>query len=152
MSKKWGLLITVIVAIIVIALLGVLFSSPQTNPLATEHRETIVKGVITVSPASYKAFPFYVPSGVANVHVEGSFTTSGGIGNDIQVIIMDSTAFQNWKNGHEVSVYYTSGKLTTSSFDVSLPSGETYYLVLDNAFSLISSKNVDIEATLVYRS
>ena len=62
--------------------------------------------------------------------IRGSFTASGGSGNDIRVLIMDSTAFTNWQNGHQVNIYYDSGQQTTGSISTSLPNGPgTYYLV-----------------------
>lgn len=121
--------------------------------LPSTHTVNIVNGLITVNAGNYEHYQFYVPSGATNVQVQGSFTASGGSGNDVVVLIMDSTDFINWQNGHQVSVYYDSGQLTTSSFDVSLPSGSgTYYLVYSNTFSIISQKNVNTQANLSYMS
>jgi hypothetical protein len=120
---------------------------------ADTHATNIVNGLITVNAGYYEYYPFYVPSGAANVQIQGGFTASGGSGNDIVVMIMDSTSFINWRNGHQVNVYYNSGQLTTSNFDVSLPSGSgSYYLVYSNTFSLISQKNVNTQVNLSYKS
>ncbi|MGA2308201.1 MAG: hypothetical protein ABSG57_01470 [Candidatus Bathyarchaeia archaeon] len=117
------------------------------------HTVNIVNDLITVNANDYEYYPFYVPSGATNVQVQGSFTASGGSGNDIEVLIMGSTDFINWQNGHQASAYYDSGQLTTSSFDVPLPSGQgTYYLVYSNTFSIISQKNVNTQANLSYTS
>jgi len=115
-----------------------------------EYSFNIVNGLITVSAGNYQAYPFTIPSGAMNANIVGNFTASGGSGNDIIVLIMDATAFVNWKNGHQVSVYYDSGQLTTSNFDVSLPAGGSYYLVFSNTFSIISTKNVQTRADLSY--
>lgn len=113
----------------------------------------LVNGLITVNALGYEYYPFSVPSGATNVHVQGSFTASGGSGNDIIVYIMDSTSFVNWQNGHQVNVYYNSGQYTTSHFDVALPSGSGfYYLVYSNTFSLLSQKNVNTQVNLLYTS
>ena len=156
-SKAAAIIIAVVVAIAIIAgiiLYGYIASyqniSGNKKSLKT-YTITIVKGEITVAPLSYKAFYFSVPEGAIDAHVVGYFRASGGWGNDIKVYIMDDLAFTNWKNGHEVSYNYYSGQLTADDFNVPLTSGKTYYLVLDNQFSLISSKNVDIEATLIYK-
>jgi hypothetical protein len=121
--------------------------------LPSTHTVNIVNGLITVNANSYEYYQFNVPPGATNVQVQGSFTASGGLGNDIAVLIMDSTDFINWQNGHQTSAYYSSGQLTTSNFDVSLPSGSgTYYLVYSNTFSIISQKNVNTQANLGYMS
>jgi hypothetical protein len=121
--------------------------------LPSTHTVSIVNGLITVNAGEYEYYQFYVPPGATNVHVRGSFTASGGSGNDIAVLIMDSTEFSNWQNGHQAGAYYDTSQLTTSSFDVPLPSGSgTYVLVYSNTFSFISQKNVNTQANLSYTS
>jgi len=113
----------------------------------------IVNGLITVNANDYESYQFSVPSGATNVRVQGSFTASGGSGNDVVVLIMGSTDFIHWQNGNQASTYYNSGQLTASSFDVPLPSGlGTYYLVYSNTFSIGSQKNVNTQANLSYTS
>ncbi|MGD0977506.1 MAG: hypothetical protein ABR962_00010 [Candidatus Bathyarchaeia archaeon] len=116
------------------------------------HTVNITNDLITVKANDYEYYPFYVPSGATNVQVQGSFTASGGSVNDIEVLVMDPTEFINWQNGHQTGAYYDSGQLTTSSFDVPLPSGQrTYYLVYSNTFSM-DQKNVNTQANLTYTS
>lgn len=118
--------------------------------IQSTHTVNIVNDLITVKANDYDYYQFYVPLGAANVQVQGSFTASGGSGNDIAVLIMDSTDFINWQNGKKAGTYYSSGQLTTSSFDVPLPSGlGTYYLVYSNTFSIIS-QNVNTQVILSY--
>ncbi len=62
---------------------------------------------------------------------------------------MSATDYTNWSNGHSVTPLYNSGQLTTASFDVSLGVG-TYYVVYDNSFSVISTKNVTTRVDLTY--
>ena len=119
--------------------------------IPTTHTVNIVNGVATVNAGHYQSYQINVPSGATNVQVQGSFTASGGSGNDIIVLLMDSTSYTNWQNGHQVTPYYNSGQLTTSNFDVTLPSGSgTYYLVYSNTFSTFSQKNVNTQANLSY--
>jgi len=115
-----------------------------------EQSISIVRGMITVEADNYQGYRFSVPSSASNAHISGSFTASGGWGNDIQVLIMDEEAFTNWRNGHQVNVFFTSGIITTDSFDVSVPAGEAYYIVYSNQFSLISDKDVSTTVTLFY--
>src|SRR2546428_64248 len=87
-----------------------------------------------------------------SVIVNGTFTASGGGGNDIEVFVMDQTNYVNWSNGHQANAYYDSGQVTTGTVSAYLPGGGTYYLVYSNAFSSVSSKNVQTTANLYYRS
>jgi hypothetical protein len=75
----------------------------------------IVNGLITVNAGAYEDYTFTVPSGASNIQVSGSFTASGGSGNDIKVYIFDQTDYINWENGHSASAYYQSGQTTTGS-------------------------------------
>ena len=149
-------IIAVVAVVVVVAVIVVGFSilsqrsSPSESTPPQEHTSNIVNGTISVSARNYQAYPFTIPSGATNAYVTGNFTASGGTGNDIEVLIMDATAFINWKNGHQVSVYYDSGDLTTSNFDVSLPAGGSYYLVYSNTFALLFGKNVQTRADLIY--
>jgi len=56
---------------------------------------------------------------------------------------MNSTNYVNWQNGHTGTTYYSSGQVTTGSFNVNLPAGTTYYFVFDNSFETISFKDVN---------
>jgi hypothetical protein len=116
----------------------------------TRYVSNLVNGLLTVNAGSYEYYSFTVPSGASDIQVSGSFTASGGSGNDIRIYILDSTSFVNWKNGHSVSTYYNSGQMTTGTITATLPSGGTYYLVYDNTFSWFSQKNVNTWATLSY--
>ena len=57
----------------------------------------------------------------------------------------------NWQNRHSAKTFYNSGKVTVGNISVDLPSGAaTFYLVFDNRFSLLSQKNIQVNATLTY--
>lgn len=143
--------VVVMVLVLFIALwLVALNSSGGRGIIPTSHTANIVNGLITVNPLSYNYYTFSVPNGASNVQVSGTFTASGGLGNDIEVYIMDSTNFINWQNGHSASTYYNSGDITMDTFNIGLPSGGTYYLVYNNQFSLISQKNVNTQVNLIY--
>jgi hypothetical protein len=83
--------------------------------------------------------------------VTGSFTASGGRGNDVDGIIAAEDDYTNWVNGHQARAFWsTPGKSTTGSFDVRLSPG-TYYLALGNRFSFRADKYVALNATLAYQ-
>ena len=53
----------------------------------TTHTTNIVNGLITVNANTYETYTFTIPSGASNIQVSGSFTASGGSGNDVKVDI-----------------------------------------------------------------
>lgn len=111
----------------------------------------IVNGLLTLDPEGYQGYGFKTPSEATSIHVQGAFTASGGTGNDIEVFVMDTVAFKNWQNNHAVRVYYDSGRLTASNFDVALPSGGEFCVVFSNRFSSFSKKIVEAVANLLYQ-
>ena len=125
--------IVVVVGIIAVALAANYVAHP---PVST----SVVNGQVTVGPGSTKSFTFAVPSGATSAHVSGSFTASGGGGNDIIAYVKDSYG----------NSLYSSGQVSTGNFDVQLVSGSTYSLVFDNTFSTVSTKTISAQANLNY--
>ncbi len=126
------------------------FATSSSSTLRTPHSANIVNGLITVQAGGYNYYPFTLAAGTTSISVGGSFTASGGSGNDIEVFVMDETNFVNWKNGHQASAYYDSGQLTTGTISASLPSSGAYDLVYSNTFSTFSSKNVQTTVDISY--
>lgn len=93
-------IVTVAIAIVVVAIVAISLSGGFSGILPSSHTVNIVNGLVTVNAGSYEYYQFTVPSGASNIQVSGTFTASGGSGNDIKVYIMDSTNFVNWQNGH----------------------------------------------------
>jgi hypothetical protein len=156
----------VVVILLALAFIGitVFYQSQQnqtTNPKKTAsvsaaiyqptlHSAPLTNGAATVNATSYSWYKFTVPANVTNVVIDGHFTATGGTGNDIGCYILDEDGFTNFQNGHGSGTYYNSGKVTTARIQAAnLPAG-TYYLVLDNRFSLLTPKAVQIQATLTY--
>jgi hypothetical protein len=83
--------------------------------------------------------------------VSEKFQATGGSGNDIIGVLTDESGYENWINGHESQVYWTThGQQTTGTFQVRLPPG-TYYLAFSNKFSAFTDKNVFLNAALKYQ-
>jgi hypothetical protein len=138
------MLLVAIVTVTVIAVAGLLaafFMINEIHPVATPVVWDIVHGNLTINAGSYERYNFTVPSGASDVHVDGTFTVSGGNGNTIKVYVMNNANFADWQKGSNVSMYYDSGELNSGNVAATLPSAGTYYLVYDNTFSAIS-KNV----------
>jgi hypothetical protein len=104
---------------------------------------------IPASNASY--YRLSVPQEASNVRVEGRFVATGGAGNDLEVYLLDEDGFSNWQNGHATRTFYNSGRATVGDLDAILPDGAgTYYLVLNNRFSLLTPKAAELNAALTY--
>jgi hypothetical protein len=111
----------------------------------------LFNGSVSVDAGYFDFAPFNVTAGAKNVNVTGNFVASGGLGNDIEVYIMDSTQYNSWYNGNQTSVYYDSGQVTSANINLqNLPAGQSYYLILDNSFSSISGKTLSGEIKLTY--
>ena len=140
------MLLIFIIAIVVGVVIYALYPSSTT----TQHTTQIVNGIANVNAKTYVDYPFTVPSDASNISVSGTFTAHNGVGNDIKVFILDSTNFDNYAHVNGFTSLYQSGQIITDSFNVSLLSSGNYHLVLDNQFSAITQKTVDIEATVNY--
>jgi len=93
--------------------------------------------------------PIHVTSSMENAVVSGSFTASGGSGNDIIAYIFDSIDYTNWSNGHQSTNFYSSGQVTTQNISTSLAPG-SYYLVFSNTFSALTPKVVNTTVNLTW--
>ena len=111
----------------------------------------IVRTQFEVPATRYLSWSIVVPEkAVRDYHLTGHFSAVGGGGNDIEAVIASEDEFQNWINGHEAHVFYsTPGRVTTGKMDVALPAGR-YVLAFNNRFSLFTSKAVYAEIDAVY--
>lgn len=148
--------------VLLIALLIFYYSArDRTNPnsnastidqlIKQQHTLTAANPALVVAPLSFYSYKFDVPQGASSVLIHGDFTASGGLGNDIEVLFLSETDLVNWRNGHPAKAFYNSGKVTTGNLSVNLPAvAGTYYLVLNNRFSLLARKSVRVNAVMTY--
>ena len=142
-----------IINIALIVLIGVTFTlimNSQHPSIPTQHTIQIVDTTATVNAGTYVPYEFSIPSGASIISASGTFTAQGGSGNDIKVYLFDSTDYQYYKNGQVFTAIYESGQTHTATISTYIPSSGNYYLVLDNKFSTINAKTVDIQATATY--
>jgi hypothetical protein len=115
------------------------------------HAVNIGQGALSVAALHYSFYTLTVPAGASNVRVQGHFQATGGLGNDIEVVLLNDEQFTNWKNGHSTPTYYNSGKMTVGDVQAILPNEVgTYYLVFNNNFSLLAAKAVTFKGTMTY--
>jgi zinc-ribbon domain len=89
-SNTTLIIVVVVIAVVVVAaIVGVLALGALFTAVNTRHSQTLVNQTVTVQPGQYNYYEFAVPSGATSVIVNGTFTASGGSGNDIQVLIFD---------------------------------------------------------------
>src|SRR5437870_2074040 len=82
----------------------------------------ILNGSKVVQALSYEGWDIKPDFNLmADPTVEGHVTASGGMGNDIQVLIFTDSQFLNWRNGHEVTPVYNSGQVTADDVHAVLP-------------------------------
>lgn len=103
--------------------------------------ETIIDSVYRVDPGSYRYFPLSLPC-VATI--QGGFAASAALGDNIIVYILGENDFYRYQNEQSASTYYNSGKIGYDTFELTLNPGE-YYIVLSNTYSLVSTKNVQLQ-------
>ncbi len=142
-----GIGISIVVVLVAVVVVGGVSGTHSIIP--TQHTESIVNSMIRVAPGQY-VYAFSAPSDASNVSVSGTFTAGGGSGNDIKVAILDEQNFINYRNGHQVNAYYSSGQETVGNINANVPAGQTMYLVYDNSFSIISNKEVTTNVSLTY--
>ena len=103
----------------------------------------IANSVYQVGPHTYTYIPFNMQcSGT----VTGEFSAQASLGNNIIVYVVDSTGFRQFQSGGSPYTYYNSGKVALGTLNIGLSSGQ-YYLILSNAYSTISTKNVNLVAS-----
>lgn len=135
---------------------GTRMSNPAINPLPSSqpepqlHRQTMSDGAFTVPAGAYHYVKFTAPEGVTNVKIQGHFSATGGMGNDVEVWVITEDGFANWQNGHAANTFYNSGRVTQDTLNVSLPGGGTYYLIFNNKFSFLTPKAVQANMSMTF--
>jgi hypothetical protein len=142
--------VLLIVVIVILGVAAIILYNSQSAPIPTEHTISIVNGTATVNAGTHLDYPFAIPSDASSISVSGTFTAQGGSGNDIKVYVLDSTNFDKYKSGDSFTSLYQSGQIHSGSINADIVSSGNYHLVLDNKFSTISQKTVNIEASAIY--
>jgi hypothetical protein len=125
-------------------------SHSQKPPTYVPVSLSVASGQIAVPARDYVKYDIQVLPEMRQAHVVGTFEALGGSGNDIAAVIAKPDEFQNWINGPEAKVYYsTHDRETTGTFDVQVGPG-SYVLGFSNRFSALSAKEVTVAATLKY--
>jgi len=111
-------------------------------PTLVPATQNFFTGQITVRPGGYVTNTFTVQPGMQNFHMVGHFDASGGLGNDIAAVLATGDDFQNWINGHQANVLYSTDKETTGHFDIGPLAPGQYVFAFSNKFSIFAEKQV----------
>lgn len=128
-----------------------ILTSPPSTPTPTQ--VSLWEETVVVEPrtAAWEKLLIDV-TGREGTIILGEFVTTGGGGNDIELLILDDHDFINFQNDQKdvLRPLYRSGVVTTKEFEVPVPETGEYYVVLDNQFSLMSNKVVQVTLSLRY--
>jgi hypothetical protein len=122
---------------------------PKTRHIPVSQK--IATGQIVVRANGYVQYRITITPEMVAPTVTGTFSASGGTGNDIQAVIVDEENYSNWINGHQAQAFWTTqGKQTTGNIEAQLNPG-MYYLAFSNKFSAFTAKQVFLEVDLNYK-
>ena len=115
-----------------------------TQPVFIPRVEKLTSGQFIVKAGQIYYIRFNIDiDKMKDVRVVGRFQAAGG-NNDIEAVIADEDNFENWKNGHEARVRYTSnGKTTVGIINTPISVSGVYFLGFSNRFSAFRDKYVD---------
>jgi hypothetical protein len=169
-SRHFAIALAVVIVVLLLFVIVVLSSrkppdtpessaaipSPSNSPRAPRVRyvpvnQQIASGQVVVPARGYVQYRIEIPPEARAAHISGSFSASGGTGNDVDAVLANESEFANWINGHRDRVFYgTMGKKTTDSFDVRLGPG-IYIFAVSNRFAVVSAKYVSLDVKLSYQ-
>lgn len=131
-----------------------------TSPTRHLVKVKLASGRVVVPPAKYLHARFSVdplrmqPADVNGTQelavVVGNFSVSGGSKNDIEVLLLNEEQFNLFNKGQRTATVYSSGKASQGQIRLGISEPGTYYFVLSNIFSLVSTKYVTAEVELRY--
>ena len=86
-------------------------------------------------------YTVYITDAETGGTIDGDFTVTSG--NDVEFFICDSDNYDRFLNSLSTSVYLHRSRTTTYSFDFTIPSDDTWYVVFSNEYSFITSKHLE---------
>jgi predicted nucleic acid-binding Zn ribbon protein len=154
-APKWALYFLALVGVLAIIAVVVWRSSRHSIPLSETEglgfaSEKLASGQLVVEAGKYASVKFNVPSWMGNARVVGSFRASGRSTNRIEVVLVGEGEFQNWANGRQARVLYSTGRATAGRINSPVSQVGTYYLVFNNSFSPRTNKSITAEVELRY--
>ncbi len=100
---------------------------------------------VDIPAASYISYEFKL-NRLADCRMTGRVRGLAGGNKDFQVVIVDEDGFLNWKTSHRAMALFSTDQVAAATLDLSLSRPGTYYLVVSNAFSVLTEKTVQVNA------
>jgi hypothetical protein len=132
------------------AILFLLLFSIALGSYAGEPR-SLMDQIVTVDRGDFKHFHFRIPDdeGTDPMRIRGSFKTSGGLNDDITFRSFTQENYVKWFSHYKHEELIALVKRKEGTFEFAVTPGETYYFVLDNFFSSVSKKKVQLKIELI---
>src|SRR5438132_4616370 len=109
----------------------------------------VVRDTFSVKAGGASYVKFNLPTYYRDGRIAGNALASGGSGNEIRVLLLTEQQFPAWQA--EPLPLYDSGQRQSVVLGVPVSDAGTYYIVFDNRFSTLSSKNVQADIRFVHR-
>src|SRR5213592_1625084 len=109
----------------------------------------VVRGTFRAEAGQAPYFQFKLSTYYRDGRIVGNALASCGSGNDIRVLLLTAQQFQAWDVWP--SPLYDSGRRQSVVLSVSVSDSGTYYILFDNTFSAVSSKNVQADIRFLHR-
>ncbi len=121
-------------------------AAAQPVAAAAVTRVPIASGQVFEVPATtHVQYAFDLPPGTCTV--SGRITGISGGNKDFEAFILDADSYQNWRAGAQANAYWQSGRVVVASIAAVLPGPGKFHLVISNAWSTVTDKTVQAEAT-----
>ena len=105
---------------------------------------------VQVVRSDYKEVHFRVPEeATGKIEFQGSFSTVGGLNDDITFMAFDQENYVRWFNQWKYKAIVKKEKVKEAEFRFDAEPGKTYYFVLNNFFSSVSGKKVKLQVKLI---
>ena len=80
------------------------------------------------------------------------FEVTAGANKDIDFYILNSENYDKWMNSESFSYYIFRSRAVYATIDFIAPDDDTFYVIFSNSFSIITSKTVEIDFTIISSS
>ena len=135
--------------VLVALLLLVLLTALSGVDLARAETKSLVDSTVEVPNLGYYTITRDIDiEGLSNVAVTGTVDVSDGT---ISLYVMDPTGYQSFQKSNEPDfTLYRADNIRSHSVNMPITASGTYYIVLDNQASLLTSKTVKVQLKLSF--
>ena len=139
------------VAPILLTITLLMLATQVTSSVLADTQQLFSETVVVKNLSIYTITRSIDISGMTNVKLEGSVDLVSG-GGSINVYVMDADGYQQYQQNHNArqSSLYIAENAISQALSVPITKSGTYYVILDNQQSLLSSKTVRVQLSLSF--